>query len=138
MAKTTEDMLNKISDKLDELQKSTHNIDKEVALQKASFENHLDHHDRMLEEYKRTNDILQANTDSLREHMHRTELLESLVADMQARITPLEKQKIQQDAVQDHKLSTLKKWGKIGAGIATGLGVLMAIKPWLIKILTGL
>lgn len=138
MAKTTEDMLSKIVDKLDELQKSTHSIDKEVALQKAAgIERHMDIKS-IQEEQKRSNDILQQNTNSLNEHMARTDLLEKAVQQMDARLTPIEIERIEKEAVAKHRKETMIRWAKIIGALATiGAGI-VAAKPLLIFILNNL
>lgn len=136
MAKTTEDMLSKIVDKLDELQKSTHSIDKEVALQKAaSVERHMDIK-QIQEEQKRSNDILQENTNSLNEHMARTELLEQMYKEMDQRLTPIEIAKIEQDAISKNRKETIIKVAKVIGALATLCGMLVAAKPLLLFLLT--
>lgn len=134
--KSTDELLAKIDGKLDEVSGSIHKVDKEVALQKAAFDDHLKQDERMYEEFKRMNDILQQNTESLKEHMHRTELLEELVTKMDARIAPLEREKIEQAAIDKYRTEKLKKWGKILGGVATLIGILAAAKPLLLKLLS--
>lgn len=136
MAKTTEDILSKIIDKLDDLQKATYSIDKEVALQKASALERGFDIKAIQEEAKRTNDILQANTNSLNEHMHRTDLLEKAVQQMDARLTPIEVDKIQKEAIAAHRKEMMIKWGKIIAALATLGGLIAAAKPLLLFLLT--
>jgi len=136
MAKTTEDMLAKIVDKLDELQKSTHSIDKEVALQKAASESRGTDIKAIQEEAKRTNDILQQNTNSLNEHMARTELLEKAVQKMDDRLTPIEVDKIQKEAIAAHRKEVMIRTAKIIATIATLGGIIAAAKPLLLLLLT--
>lgn len=136
MAKTTEDLLTKIVDKLDDLQKSTHNIDKEVALQKAASIERGHDIKAIQEEQKRSNDILQKNTESLNEHMHRTDLLEKAVQQMDARLTPIEVDKIQKEAIAAHRKEMMIKWGKIIAALATLGGMIAAAKPFLLFLLT--
>ena len=63
-------MLTKISEKLDDVVTSIYKVDKEVALQKSAFDEHIKQDEKMYEEFKRMNDILQQNTQSLKEHMH--------------------------------------------------------------------
>ena len=136
MAKNLDDMLSKIDDKLDEAINVTHKIDKELALQKAAFEDHSRQDEVMYEELRRMNDILQVNTESLREHMHRTELLEQLVKKMDARLSPIELEKIEQTAIDKYRTDKLKKYGKILGYLATAIAILAAAKPLLLKLLT--
>ncbi len=135
MAKDLEQKLGYIQDKVDEVSTCVHKIDKEVALQKAAFDDHLRQDERMYEEFKRMNDILQANTESLKEHMHRTELLEQLVQKMDIRLSPIERERIELEAIKKYRNEKLKKWGKILGVIATLIGIVAAAKPLLIKLL---
>jgi len=129
MAKDTEDKLSYIQEKIDDVDSCVKNIDKELALQKAAFDDHLKQDERMYEEFKRMNDILQQNTDSLKEHMHRTELLESLVQKMDVRLSPLEIQNIEAQAIKAYRNSAIVKFAKI-VGIVAGLvGVIATIWP---------
>ena len=136
MAKSTEDLLAKIVDKLDELQKSVHGVDKEVALQKAASEDRGRDMKVIQEEQKRNNDILQENTNSLNEHMHRTDLLERAVDGMDKRLTPIEKDKIEKEAISAHKREVMVRTAKIIATIATLGGIIAAAKPLLLLLLT--
>lgn len=135
MAKNTEDMLSKIDTKLDEAVEAIHKVDKDVALQKASLEERTNDVNRMYEELKRMNDILQQNTESLREHMHRTDLLEQLALNLNQRLEPIELEKIEQETIKKYRTEQLKKYGKIVGIVATAIGILAAIKPYLLKLL---
>lgn len=135
MAKNLDEMLSKIDTKLDDVSDAIHKVDKEVALHKAAFDEHIRQDEKMYEEFKRMNDILQQNTESLKEHMHRTELLEQLVQKMDARLMPIEKEKIEQEAISKYRTEKLKKYGKVLGAIATAIGILAAAKPYLLKLL---
>jgi DNA repair exonuclease SbcCD ATPase subunit len=135
MAKSLDDMLNKIDEKIDNVSDSIHKIDKEVALQKAAFDEHIKQDEKMYEEFKRMNDILQQNTDSLKEHMHRTDLLETMITRMDQRLSPIELERIEDEAVKKYRNSKLKKYGKVLGVIATAIGILAAVKPLLLKLL---
>jgi len=135
MAKNLDEMLNKIDEKLDSVSDAIYKVDKEVALQKAAFDEHLRQDEKMYEEFKRMNDILQQNTNSLKEHMHRTELLETLVQKMDQRLSPIELERFEEEAVKKYRNTKLKKYGKVLGVIATALGVLAALKPLLMKLL---
>jgi DNA repair exonuclease SbcCD ATPase subunit len=135
MAKSLDDMLNKIDEKIDNVSDSIHKIDKEVALQKAAFDEQIKQDEKMYEEFKRMNDILQQNTDSLKEHMHRTDLLETMITRMDQRLSPIELERIEDEAVKKYRNSKLKKYGKVLGAIATAIGILAAVKPLLLKLL---
>lgn len=135
MAKSTEELLGKIVEKLDDLQKSTHSIDKEVALQKAASEERHADIKAIQEEQKRANEILQINTESLHEHMARTDLLEKAVQTLDRRLTPFEKEKIEKEAIAKHRRKVLMTCGKVVAGLTALIGLLAALKPYLLALL---
>ena len=74
MARDLEQKLGYIQDKVDEVSSTVHKIDKDLAIHKSTFDDHLKQDERMYEEFKRMNDILQQNTESLKEHMHKIDL----------------------------------------------------------------
>ncbi len=135
MAKSTDEMLNKIDTKLDDVSDSIHRVDKELALQKVAFEDHTKQDERMYEEFKRMNNILQDNTDSLREHMHRTDLLEQLVRKMDSRLAPIEVARLKAATINEYRNAKLLKIGKWLAIISTIIGIIVAAQPFLIKLL---
>jgi predicted nuclease with TOPRIM domain len=135
MAKSTEELLGKIVEKLDDLQKSTHSIDKEVALQKAAAAERHNDIKSMQEEQKRTNEILEINTQSLTEHMARTDLLEKAVQTLDRRLTPFEREKIEKEAVAKHRRKVLITMSKVVAGLTALAGLLAVLKPYLLALL---
>lgn len=135
MAKNMDDMLNKIDEKLDEVVESIHKVDKETALQKSAFDAHTKQDEQMYEELRRMNDILAQNTESLREHMKQTQLLKDTVLKIDARLAPIEVERIEAEAVKKYRNDKLKKYGKILGLIATAIGILAAAKPLLLKLL---
>lgn len=138
MAKNLDEMLSKIDQKLDEVSGSIHKVDKEVALQKAAFDEHIKQDEKMYEEFKRMNDILQQNTESLKEHMHRTELLEDIVKKMDARLSPVEIRHIEEEAVKKHRKEVLIMWIKIAGAMAALVAVAAAAKPLLLMLISNL
>lgn len=130
-----EEVLLKIVEKLDNVSLSVHKIDKDLALHKSQFDQHIIQDEKMYEEFKRMNDILQQNTDSLKEHIHRTELLEDFARKMDSRLSPIEIKHIEDEAIKRHKYNTLARWTKILAAIATLGGLLIWAKPLLLKLL---
>lgn len=134
MAKT-EDILEKMDEKLDNVVDSIYKVDKEVALQKAAFDEHIKQDEKMYDELKRMNNILQQNTDSLKEHMHRTDLLEQMLSKMDQRLSPLELQRVEEEAIKKYRNDKLIKYGKVLGVIATAIGILVAMKPLLLKLL---
>lgn len=121
--------LDYIQQKVDSVSETISNIDKEVALQKAAFEAHTKQDEDMYGELKRMNDILQQNTESLKEHMHRSDLLEELVMKMDKRLSPIEVEYIQKNAVRDWIFSKAKFYGKIATAIVAIAGLWVYVKP---------
>lgn len=136
--KVSDEILSKIDEKIDDLTVAIHKVDKEVALQKASFDEHTKQDERMYEELRRMNDILQQNTESLKEHMHRTELLEDIVKKMDARLNPIELEKIEKEAIKKYHDEKIEKWvkfGKVAGAIAAIVTIVTMMKPIFIKLL---
>jgi uncharacterized protein YukE len=128
MAKDLEQKMSYIQEKLDDVASTVHKIDKEVALQKAAFEDHQKQDEGMYEELKRMNNILQENTESLREHMHRTELLEKVVKKIDDRLSPFEQEKLKKEAVDHYRKEKLVQIGKWLGLIATIVGIVAGIQ----------
>ena len=124
MAKDTDQRIEHIHDKLEDVANCVHKIDRELAVHKTTFDEHLKQDEKMYEEFKRMNDILQQNTESLKEHMHRTALLEELVQKIDSRLFPIERQQIQEDAVRQYRNEQIVKVAKI-VGLLTGLLALL-------------
>ena len=129
MAKDIDDKLNSIQEKIEDVANCVNKIDKEVALQKAAFDDHLKQDERMYEEFKRMNDILQQNTESLKEHMHRTELLEVMMQKMDLRLSPIEKNNIETAAVKAYRHEIAMKAAKIVAIVTGIVGAITALWP---------
>lgn len=117
--------LDYIKEKLDDVSSTCTRIDKEVSAQKVAFDEHIKQDEKMYEEFKRMNDILQTNTDSLKEHMHRSELLETMMVKMDARLSPLEVKDIQRTAVKDwwknNSLLAAKLLGAVGGAVTLAM-----------------
>lgn len=135
MAKNIDDMFSKIDEKLDEVVNSIHKVDKELAIQKSVFDAHTKQDEHMYEELKRMNDTLSQNTASLQEHMQQTQLLKETVLKIDARLAPIEVERIKEEAVRKYRNQKLKKYGKIIGVVATAIGILAATKPLLLKLL---
>lgn len=107
-------------------------IDKTMAAYKAAFDGHTSVDEQMYKELRRMNDILSLNTESLRLHMKRTELLEEATLKMNSRLSELEIKNIQAAAIKDWIKSSAIFTGKIIGGLVA-LGTLAAMLPSIIK-----
>ena len=134
------DHLERINDKLDVVSDTCYKIDKEVALQKAAFDDHMKQDEKMYEQFKRMNDILQQNTESLKEHIHRTELLENIAAKMDKRLTPIELKHMEQEIIskfqaerKDKAISAIILIAKVATGVSAGIAIAIALRNMLGK-----
>ena len=107
-------------------------IDKTMAAYKAAFDGHTSVDEQMYQELRRMNDILALNTESLKLHMKRTELLEEATLKMNYRLSELEIKNIQAAAIKDWIKSSTIFTGKIIGGLVA-LGTLAAMLPSIIK-----
>jgi hypothetical protein len=116
------DELRDIKDSVEECNDNTHKLSKSLAEYKVAFDHHTKQDELMYEEFKRMNDILQQNTDSLKEHMLRTSLLEDVVVKIDSRLQPIEIEKIEKEAVK----KATKNFILLAAKVAGGLSALAA------------
>lgn len=121
--------------KVEEAVDAIHKIDKDQALQKAAFDDHSKQDEKMWDELKRMNDILADNVESLREHMAQTRLLKDTVLKIDERLAPIERERIEKEAIEKYRNEKLKKYGKYLGAIATGIGILAALKPIMLRML---
>jgi DNA repair exonuclease SbcCD ATPase subunit len=135
MADNEDNKLNYIQSKLDTVADTCSNIDKELAIHKAAFEAHLEQDQKMYEEFKKMNEILRENTDSLKEHMHRTELLENAIVKMDQRLSPIEIEHIQKDAINKFISKKATLIAKIAGAVTAVIGVFMLLKPYIVLLL---
>lgn len=129
-------------EQLDSMSDTIQNIDKELALQRAAleahkdtFERHIKNNSDLYSEFKRMNNILQQNTDSLKEHMHRTSILEESVTKINDRFSPVEIDFIENKAIKTWKKNWFLLSLKIGVALATIGTAVIVFKPFLIKFL---
>ena len=124
-----------IQERLESVATSVGNIDKDMALQRQALEDHTKSDEKMYEELRRMNDILQSNTESLKEHVRRTNLLEDVMNRMDKRLEPVELEHIQKQAVKDYLYKNAKFVAKITAALAGIAGLLVYVRPLLEQLL---
>lgn len=117
------DELKDLKQTIEEGNKASHKIATSLAEHKVAFDLHTKQDELMYEEFKRMNDILQQNTDSLREHMLRTSLLEDAVVKIDGRLQPIEIETIKKAAVKE----ATKNFILLSAKVVGGLGALVAL-----------
>lgn len=95
-----------------------------VALSKQAVDQHASQTNRLCEELKRMNDILQENTNSLKDHMAQTAMLKDQVIKMDARISPIEAERLKQTTISDWRWGVIVMTSKI-VGFLLGSGGLV-------------
>lgn len=120
-----------IQEKVDSMAAAVASIDKDIALQKCALESHTQQDEKMYEELRRMNDILQLNTENLKEHMQNNMLLKDMIAKMDDRLSPIEVEHIQKTAVNKWVKVRVLYITNIGLAIAAVAGAWVYIKPWL-------
>lgn len=124
-----------IQERVDSVAEALAKIDKDTALQRAALESHTKQDEQMYDELKRMNNILQQNTDSLREHMENNILLKDMLHNMNKRLEPIEIEYIEKAAVRAYVLKKAKFIGKIATAVAAIASLWMFAKPLLIHLL---
>ena len=117
-----------ILSELKDLSTKTGNIEVTLAQQKTSFDAHTKQDENMYEELKRMNNILSDNTESLRDHMQQTALLKDTVIKMDARLYPIELERIRKEAVSEWRKSALILTAKVISFLVGGSSIIVIVK----------
>jgi len=125
--------LEKLEKSVDNVDNKCDRIDTTLAVMTAKFEEHLKQDEKMYEEFKSMVQILRENTDSLKEHVLRTNTLQDMVIGINNRLEPIEQDRLKKAAVTEFIKSKAAFWAKIG-GAAGGI---ITIIYYIIKIRTG-
>lgn len=99
-------------------------IELAIALHKATLEAHTAQDNKMYQEFKRMNDILQENTNSLKDHMAQTALLKDTVIKMDARLQPIELERLKKAAISEWRWGAIVLTSKV-LGFMLGSGGLV-------------
>lgn len=108
-------------------------MDTNLAYMTAKFEEHLKQDEKMYEEFKGMVQILRENTDSLKEHVLRTNTLQQMVLDMHAQLDPIVQERIKKQAVSEFVKAKAARWTKI----ATIAAAVITIVYYILKIKAG-
>lgn len=126
--------LDKVDKKCDDIKDDVHELTRHFEKHEAAFVQHLETDEKMYGELHRMNDILQENTNSLNQHMHRTELLEesqnvqnNALLKIDDRLQVFENQQMKKEAVKEHLTAVTKKWTIRLGIISTVIGILTGI-----------
>lgn len=103
-----------VKDTVQEISRRVSSLETTLSKHSDSFTEHVTTDKQMYEEIKRTNDILEKNTESLIEHVRRTELNEIAIKELKSmnqrfdsRLTPIEHSHIEKAGLQ-------KAWKRVG------------------------
>ena len=120
--------IGEIKDAVSDLTNKVHTLDKNIVEHKISIENQADSNKLMCSELKRMNDILQQNTNSLIDHMHRTGLLEGAVEGIDKRLSPIEIDRLKDQAVKTWLMDQAILLAKMLGGVSAGFAIYMAVR----------
>lgn len=131
MSKDIDVKLSGIQDQINDISDVVHKVDKEIALTQQTLKQHTAHDEildaQIVKQLQAIGVTLQKNTESLIEHMRRTEAVEHLIQKIDSRLEPLEVKHIREEAVrawrQEFFLKTMKIVGAIGTIIAIVIGI---------------
>ena len=117
--------MSKLEESIEKVDAKCDRIDTTLAVMATKFEEHLKQDEKMYEEFKAMVHILRENTDSLKDHVMRTNTLQNMVISLQdmvgsmnKRLEPIEQERLKQQAVHDFLKGKAAKWAKIIAGLA--------------------
>ncbi len=128
------DKIDNVVEKLDSVSDKVSDINTKLEVHISKFNMHIDQEQEQNEILKRNTDILHVNTASLKDHMERTDLLESYVKKLDQRIVPVELELLRSTAVSDWWKARVVFLAKLGGAIAA-IGTLAGMAKWLLNAL---
>lgn len=111
------DKIDNLAEKLDSVTEKVSDIGTKLEVHLAKFEAHVDGERDRWQALDRNTEILQQNTESLKEHMQRTDLLETYVKKIDERFTPVEVAAQRKQAVHDWWKNSIIFVAKVGAAV---------------------
>ncbi len=127
------DKFDALANKLDDVTEKVSDIGTKLEVHITKFDSHIDSELAHRQALVRNTDVLQDNTNSLREHMQRTDLLETFVKKIDERLTPVELEAQRKQAVIDWWKGAVIFVAKLGGAvtavtvIAKALSVLVTL-----------
>ena len=125
------DKMDNVVKKLDSVSDKVSDINTKLEVHISKFDIHLEQEQERIQVLKRNTEILNENTASLKDHMERTDLLETYVKKLDERIQPVELQLIRSQAVADWWKARVVFLAKLGGAIAA-LGTMVSMLKWLL------
>jgi len=125
--------VSKLEEAVEKVDAKCDRIDTTLAVMATRFDEHLKQDEKMYEEFKVMVQILRENTDSLKEHVMRTNTLQEMVLAINSRLEPIEQERLKKQAVNEFLKAKAAKWSKV-AGVITGI---ITLVYYIIKIKSG-
>jgi chromosome segregation ATPase len=122
-----EEKVGKVEEKVNDVELDLKELNSKFANHEEFFQRHLEADEKMYQEFAKMNDILRENTDSLKEHMRRTSLLEDSLLKMNDRFIPIEDEYIKKKAIQDFIRCNKKKFIVYLGIVSTIIGIIVGI-----------
>lgn len=123
-----ESKVGKLEDKVENLTVNIQRIQSTVQSQSNTLNDHIAvvaaKEARIAQELTRSNDILRENTDSLKEHIRRTELLENKLSSIDGRLCPIEQEFLRSQIIKNYIKDKWKRWAIILGIIGTSIGII--------------
>lgn len=133
--------IDKLESAVEKIDEKCGSIDTSLLRLTDRFDSHLAQDEAMYVEFKRMVDILSENTQDIKHHIARTDmlqddhiLLKELCKMIDVRLSVFEQDKIKKQAIKEFQVEVMKKWGKIFAVVAS----IVTLTYYLIKIKTGM
>lgn len=126
------DKLDNVMEKLDNVEDKISDIRTKLEVHLSKFDMHVQLEQEQNEILRRNTDILQENTQSLRDHMERTDLLESYVQQLEKRVSPVEMDLLRSNAVADWWKSRVIFMAKLGGALAA-VSTIFGLLKWLLN-----
>jgi len=125
--------VSKLEEAVEKIDAKCDRIDTTLAVMTSKFEEHLKTDEKMYEEFKHMVQVLRENTDSLKDHVMRTNTLQEMVIAFNKRLEPIEQERLKREAVSEFMKSKAAKVVKIASVIAA----LITIAYYILKIKSG-
>ena len=122
--------MSKLEESIDKVDSKVDRIDTTLAVMTSKFEEHLKTDEKMYEEFKTMVQILRENTDSLKDHIMRTNTLQEMVIAFNKRLEPIEQERLKSLAVSEFMKGKAAKVVKI----TTVLAAIITIAYYLLVI----
>lgn len=120
--------LKDVKEAVDNLTDKVHEIDKGLVEHRVLIKNQTEANIAHHEELKRIGDVLQENTNQLREHIRRTDILEDEYRRLNNKITPVEEELKNKKTIKEFFTKNIALIGKISAAIAAVLTLCMKFR----------